>query len=345
MLGVSKKMGAVGVFGVLALSACAGTAPTVVEPKAPAPAPAAPAPAPGADSPHGHRRPPLALRDGRSGAPLTREAFGEKLRAARAVFVGEQHNSPSSHQAQLDVLAQLYGIDRDLGLAVEMLPRRLQPQLDAFLAGSLDEDGFLAAVDWPHTWGFSYALYRPLFEFCRVHGLRIYALNAPRELSKAVNQRGIEGLSPAERALLPSGHPWPTPEPHRRFIRQIFDGHPSAPGTDPAAREAAFERFYSAQLIWDESMAQAVSEALAGKSAPHRLLVLAGVGHVGPFAMPGRATRRGVSPILTVGPIEQGEEALPKDAEAVDAVVVIENDTPPSPHGPGQGQGKGQKSG
>lgn len=335
-----------GVFAALALAACAGSsasvkpaAPTaatapVSEPKA---GPAKPA-APTADSPHGHRRPPPELRDGQSGAPLTRESFGEKLRAARAIFVGEQHSSASSHHAQLDVLAQLYGMDHDLGLAVEMLPRRLQPQLDAFLAGSLDEDGFLAAVDWPHTWGFSYALYRPLFEFCRVHGLRIYALNAPRELSKAVNQRGMEGLTPDERQLLPTGHPWPTPDLHRRFIRQIFDGHPSAPGTDPAAREAAFERFYAAQLIWDESMAQAVADVLATRTAPARLLVLAGVGHVGPFAIPGRAKRRGVTATLTVGPLERGDETLPKDAEAVDAVVIIDKDTPASPHGQGPGK-------
>lgn len=328
-----------GVFAALALAACAGSGASV-KPAAPtaasAPEPKAAPAAPAAESPHGHRRPPLELRDGQSGAPLTREALGEKLRAARAIFVGEQHNSPSSHRAQLDVLAQLYGIDHDLGLAVEMLPRRLQPQLDAFLAGSLDEDGFLAAVDWPHTWGFNYALYRPLFEFCRVHGLRIYALNAPRELSKAVNQRGIEGLTPDERALLPTGYPWPTPALHRRFIRQIFDGHPSAPGTDPAAREAAFERFYSAQLIWDESMAQAVTEVLATRTAPARLLVLAGAGHVGPFAIPGRVKRRGVTATLTVGPLERGDEALPKDAEAVDAVVLIDKDTPASPHGQGK---------
>jgi hypothetical protein len=319
----------------LGLFACAGphvqrvTSPAPVAASSPAAASSTAVPA-AAARPHGHRRPGFALRDGKSGAPLPREAFAERLRSARAIYVGEQHDSRHSHLSQLDVLAQTYAISRDLALGIEMLPRRLQPQIDAFLAGALDEAGFLAAVDWEHTWGFDYGLYRPLFEFCRTHGLRLYALNAPRELVRAVRQRGIAGLSVDERALLPSGHPWPMPEAHRLFIRQIFDSHPGGskgPG-DAAERDAIFERFYLAQLIWDESMAQAVSEILAAPSAPARLLILAGVGHVGPHALPGRATRRGVSASLTIGPVEQPSDPIPTDAESVDVVVVIGTDGP-----------------
>lgn len=321
----------------LGLAACAGpdanrAAPSTLPTQTVAAPPVAPtvaSPSPHGDPaarPHGHRRLGFALRDGKSGAPLSREVFAEKLRGARAIYVGEQHNSRHSHLSQLDVLAQTYAVSRDLALGVEMLPRRLQPQIDAFLAGSLDEAGFLAAIDWEHTWGFDYGLYRPLFEFCRTHGLRLYALNAPRELVRAVRQRGVSGLSPDEQALLPSGHPWPMPDPHRRFIRQIFDSHPGGPNADAAERDAIFERFYLAQLIWDESMAQAVSEILAAPSAPARLLILAGVGHVGPYAMPGRATRRGVAASVTVGPVEQPSEPVPTGAEAVDVVVVIGSD-------------------
>lgn len=317
----------------IGLAACAGPdanraapSPMALTQPAAAPAEAPPKGAEAASRPHGHRRPGFALRDGKSGAPLSREVFAEKLRAARAIYVGEQHNSRHSHLSQLDVLAQTYAVSRDLALGVEMLPRRLQPQIDAFLAGALDEAGFLAAVDWERTWGFDYGLYRPLFEFCRTHGLRLFALNAPRELVRAVRQRGVTGLSADEQALLPSGHPWPMPEAHRRFIRQIFDSHPGGPNSDAAERDAIFERFYLAQLIWDESMAQAVSEILAAPSAPARLLILAGVGHVGPYAMPGRATRRGVAASLTIGPVEQPTEPVPSGAEAVDVVAVIGSD-------------------
>lgn len=272
---------------------------------------------------HGKHGLGFQLRDGKSGAAVTSDMLAQRLRPARAIYVGEHHNNALSHHAQLFVLSQTYRIDHDVAVGLEMLPRRLQPQLDAFLAGAIDEGGFLAAVDWSHTWGFDYDLYRPIFEFCRTHGLRMFALNAPRDLPRAVRQKGIDGLSPGEQAQLPSGYPWPTPDAHRQFVRAIFDQHPAAPGSDPAARDAAFERFYSAQLIWDESMAQEVATILTAGRAPQRLIVLAGVGHVGPLAIPGRAARRGVPASLTLGPIEEGDEPLPTGAEAVDVALVL----------------------
>ncbi len=272
------------------------------------------------------------MRDGTSGAPVTVDQLQARLRPAHAIYVGEHHNDALSHHAQLFVLAQVYRLPddgRDVAVGLEMLPRRLQPQLDAYLGGFIDEDGFLKAVDWSYTWGFDFALYRPLFEFCRTHGLRMYALNAPRELPRAVRQKGLTGLSPVEQALLPTGTPWPMPDPHRRFVRAIFDQHPADPKADPAVREAAFDRFYAAQLVWDEAMAQSVADILrAGPEnprPPRRLIVLAGVGHVGPYAMPARALRRGVPDALTFGPQADEKEALPapQDAEHTDLVILL----------------------
>lgn len=287
---------------------------------------------------HGQRGLSFVVRDGTSGAPIAREALLQRLASARAIYVGEHHNDALSHHAQLFVLAQVYRLPddgHDVAVGLEMLPRRLQPQLDAYLAGSIDEQGFLAAVDWSRTWGFDFALYRPLFDFCRTHGLRMYALNAPRDLPRAVRQRGLGGLTPAEQALLPSDNPWPMPEPHRRFVRSIFDQHPADPKADPALREAAFERFYAAQLIWDESMAQAVADILRpgpeNPRPPRRLIVLAGVGHVGPYAMPARAQRRGVPTALTFAPQVDEKEAPPPvaDPEHTDLTILL-----PAHHAP-----------
>lgn len=290
------------------------------------------------------------MRDGKTGSPVTPEILAERLAAARAIYVGEHHNSVLSHHAQLYIVSQVYRLKRpegaaasqpegrDLAVGLEMLPRRLQPQLDAYLAGAIDEDGFLQAVDWSHTWGFDFALYRPIFDFCRTHGLRMYALNAPRELPRAVRQRGLTGLSAPEQAQLPSGVPWPMPEPHRRFVRDIFDQHGKPDGkpspTEAAERDAAFERFYTAQLVWDESMAQAVAEILQpgpqNARPPGRLIVLAGVGHVGVYAMPARAARRGAPASLTFAPQEDEKEPPPppQDPESTDLTLLL-----PAHHG------------
>ena len=272
------------------------------------------------------------LRDGKTGAPLSAAEFTERLRAAQVVYVGERHNSRSSHAAQLQVLKEVYALAPEVALAIEMLPRTLQPELDAYLAGSVDEAGFLAAVDWQHTWGFEFALYRPLFEFCRTHGLRMYALNAPRELAKAVRQRGVAGLTPAERAELPSGSPWPAPEAHRRAIQDVFARHSfgDEDKRTPAERVAAFERFYAAQLVWDESMAQGVTTILGAAHPPRRVVVLAGTGHVGRFAIPARAARRGITTGLAIAPVDDHSEEPPTEADAVDVQVVLPAPPPTS---------------
>ena len=143
-----------------------------------------------------------------------------------------------------------------------------------------------------------------------------------------MRQRGFDGLTAEERAQLPSGQPFPEPEAHRAFLRAIFDQHPAAPGTDPNDRDAAFARFYSAQLVWDESMAESVTRALSTPSAPRRLIVLAGTGHVGPHAMPGRVRRRGIGSALTIGPIEPEESKPPTGAEATDLLYVLQEPPP-----------------
>lgn len=293
------------------------------------PAPAAAAPA-GGDS----QAAPfvLQLRDGKTGAALSPEALTERLRAAQAIYLGERHNSRSSHKAQLQLLEQVYALGQPVAVGVEMLPRTLQPQLAAYLAGSLDEAGFLAAVDWQHTWGFDFALYQPLFEFCRRHGLRMYALNAPRELAKAVRQRGVAGLTAAERAELPSGYPWPAPEAHRRAVQEVFARHSfgDEDKRTPAERVAAFERFYAAQLVWDESMAQGVATILGGAHPPARVVVLAGAGHVGRFAIPARAARRGVATGLSLGPVSEHSDEPPSPADEVDVQIVLPAPPPTS---------------
>lgn len=283
--------------------------------------------------------PALRLRDGKTGAPLSAEALRTRIQAARVVYVGEHHDSAASHRAQLAVMELAYAVEPQLAVGLEMLPQALQPQLDAYLVGSVDEAGFLRAVDWAKVWGFDFALYRPLFEFCRAHSVRLYALNAPRNLARAVRQKGVPALSEAERIGLPDGYPWPMPEPHQKMLREIWNAHAKPAGgpvaTAPdAEREAAFLRFYTAQLVWDEAMAEAVARLTAagskrGEPAP-RLIVLAGVGHVGRHAVPERAARRGVTSALTLGPVE-GDAAPPDGAEAVDVVYRI--DPAPKEHG------------
>jgi uncharacterized iron-regulated protein len=300
---------------------------------------------------------PFPLRDGHTGAALTEASLITRIAAAQAVYVGEKHDDAASHDVQLAVLLLSYRLDPDVALGLEMLPRSMQGQLDAYLAGKLDEEAFLKAVDWEHTWGFAFAMYRPLFSFCKVHRLHIYALNNRIELVRAVRKDGIDNLPAQQRADLPDGYPWPQPLPHRAYLHEIFEKHmrpPPAEKSDKAAEgtakaaegaakapdkpdpkadaeadaeaEEAFARFYLAQLVWDESMAQAVAEILHRPGAPKRLVVLAGTGHVGRFAIPFRARRRGVESALTLDATGERTGPPPEGVHAVDLLVVTAPD-------------------
>src|SRR6185312_1585928 len=275
-----------------------------------------------AESRHGMRgaKQPIALPhrvvDTDSGDELADRNFDDKLRAVKVIDVGEEHPNPHDHAAEIEVLERAYAADPSVGLGMEMLPHTYQGSLDAYVAATLDEAGFLKAVDWENTWGYEWGLYKPLLDFCRAHKLPAYALNAPRTLAHAVAKNGLDGLSAAEKAELPEMVPGP--EKHRELVREAFAQHPHG-----KFDEAMFERFYAAQLVWDETMAQRVAEALKAPGAPARLVVVAGEGHTRSFAIPDRAARRGASPYLTVLPVFEEDEADARRDRAADVLWVL----------------------
>lgn len=238
------------------------------------------------------------LVDGTTGSALDAGAFDERLRAARVVYFGERHDSAADHGAERALFARLRSVEPRAGLGVEMLPVTVQDAVDAFVSGRADEAAFLTAVDWKKTWGYPWGLYRPLFVACRDGRLPAFALNAPREVTRPVSQKGLEGLSDDERKRLPDLVPGPPA--HRELVREAFGGHSRSRFTD-----ARFERFYAVQLVWDETMGDAVARAMSRDGGPRKLLVVAGDGHVRRFAIPDRAARRGAAPYLTVIAVEE----------------------------------------
>jgi uncharacterized iron-regulated protein len=289
-----------------------------------APAPTAAAqPGARAEPPrHGERgaHEPIALPhravDSDSGDELSDRALDDKLRAARVVYVGEEHPNPHHHAAEVEVLERTYAAEPSLGLGLEMLPRTMQDSLDGYLGGAIDEAAFLKAVDWDETWGYDWGFYRPLLEFCRLHHLPAFALNAPRGLAHAVAKGGIDSLSDEQKRALPELKPGP--ERHRELVREAFAQHPHG-----KFDEAKFERFYLAQLVWDETMAERVAAALKAPGAPARLVVVAGEGHTHSFAIPDRAARRGAAPYLTILPVLDTDEADARHDRVADVLWVL----------------------
>lgn len=256
----------------------------------------------GAPAPARTPEPPriFATVDGRA---VSFEALLDALMDARVIYVGEHHDRAADHRAQAAILEGLHARDASLALGVEMVQQPHQGALDAFVAGGLDERGLLEGLEWERRWGVDFALYRPLFVHARRYRVPLVALNAPTELTRAIARAGLDALDPQQRASLPELDL--EDETHRAMIGAVLRQHP---GLD----DAGFERYYAAQVVWDETMADGVARTLSertssGREAPARMLVLAGAMHVRPVAIPERAARRGARPYAIVLPVRQSE--------------------------------------
>ncbi|MCZ7683837.1 MAG: ChaN family lipoprotein [Sandaracinaceae bacterium] len=202
-----------------------------------------------------------------------------------------------------------------MALGLEMVPHTYQGELDAFSRGEIDEPALLERIEWDTRWGFDFALYRPLFEHARTESPSSRS-NAPRELTRAIAHHGLEGLDEAQRAELPELDL--SDAAHRAMVERSLEGHP---GMTPER----LERFYAAQVLWDETMADRAARYLARDGAPARIVVLAGARHVeSGLGIPGRAARRGLSPYVIVLPVRASEldEALRADPPLADYLFV-----------------------
>jgi uncharacterized iron-regulated protein len=169
-------------------------------------------------------------------------------------------------------------------IGVEFIQRPFQADLDAYIAGKIDEREFLQRTEYFDRWGFDFRLYRPIFRFAREHAIPVVALNATREVSEEVAKVGLEGLKTPLREQLP-GQIDQSDQTYRKRIQKIFNQHPEATGGN-------FEHFWEAQLVWDETMAESVARYLS--SHPEKaMIVLAGTGHMEfGSGIPNRVRRR-----------------------------------------------------
>src|SRR4030043_783076 len=100
------------------------------------------------------------------------------------IFIGEEHESRVSHNAELTILKGLAERDPNLVLALEMFERDVQDVLDAYLKGKISEKKFLKqSRPWPNY----LEDYRPLIEFAKKKGMPVIAANIPRRAAAAVS--------------------------------------------------------------------------------------------------------------------------------------------------------------
>src|SRR5215475_9873278 len=200
------------------------------------------------------------------------EAMLAEIARADVAFVGEQHDDPATHRIERAILEGLARRRGNVVVALEMFERDTQPSLDEYFAGRSNEEDFLrASRPWPRYM----TDYRPLVEFARAHGWRVIASNTPRRIAVQVSREGLGAARPnseAERKLVAAECSCPLDDYFKRFAETMSKGHPGAhqkpedeKQTDKKQEEerrAALERFYYAQCVKDETMAESIVNAL-----------------------------------------------------------------------------------
>ena len=194
---------------------------------------------------------------------------------ADVVFFGEQHDDLETHRAEAETLDAIGRLGRPVVLSLEMFERDVQPVLDDYLAGRISESEFLARTrPWPnYSTG-----YRRLIELARARHWPVVAANVPRPLASAIGRKGmaaLDTLTPGERLTAARENVCPMDDYHARFMDEM---HAHSAGSGGAAEAgdslptAMAERFYLAQCVKDETMAESIVKAK--RAAPRDAIIV-----------------------------------------------------------------------
>lgn len=220
---------------------------------------------------------------------LTQSAILQELLKADVVYLGENHNSAEDHQAQLKILKALHQENPKIAVAMEMFQRPFQDIIDQYLAGKITEAQLREQTEYDQRWGFAWEYYAPLLRFAKTHQLPVLALNTPTEVTRQAARFGLESLTIAQRQHIPPFSEIKTDNAeYRQMVREVYQQHHQA----GHGNSESFERFFTAQVLWDETMAEKIADFVKNNS-DYQVVVLAGRGHiVYGYGIPSRVERR-----------------------------------------------------
>jgi uncharacterized iron-regulated protein len=195
------------------------------------------------------------------------------------LYLGETHDQSADHALQLAALQALQ--QQSLAIGLEMFQRPYQSVLDRYSQGEIDEAQLVRDSDYEKRWGFPWELYAPIGRFARTHRLPLIALNTPTEVTRKVGRQGLDALSFADKRFIPPlSEIILGPDLYRDRLRPIYDSIHHGQGSSGKNKSGSgFERFFQAQVLWDETMADRISQFVLAHPDT-RLVVIVGQGHV-----------------------------------------------------------------
>jgi uncharacterized iron-regulated protein len=223
---------------------------------------------------------PVRPSEGRVVASATRldisfKALADSVAKADVVVFGEMHDNAATHRAEAALLSAIGSRRKNVVVSLEMFERDVQPTLDAYLAGLLPESTFLARS---RPWTRYRSDYRELVELAKRKKWPVVASNVPRPMAAAVSSRSLVALDSydaTQRAHAATDLMCPFDTYYERFVATM-SGHSSGPPAssvpDSQATLVRMKRFYQAQCVKDETMAESIVAARA-RAKPGAIVV------------------------------------------------------------------------
>ena len=190
-----------------------------------------------------------------AGKPADYDRMVQDLATADVVLFGEQHNDPIAHWLELQVAQDLARRKQgQLVLGFEMLERDVEPLVEQYNTGELDDAAFEAGSrPWPN-----YATdYRPLLKLARQQKLRVVGTNVPRRYASQVAKGSLAALD----SLSATAKAWLAPLPitvdyelpgYKNMVA-MFGGD--------AAHGAGVRNIIQAQALKDATMAYFIRQS------------------------------------------------------------------------------------
>jgi uncharacterized iron-regulated protein len=199
----------------------------------------------------------------------------QKIGTANVIYLGETHNSLADHQAQLGIVEALQRSKPRMAIALEMFQKPYQSAIDSYLSNTLSEAELLEQTQYKKRWGFDWEFYAPILRFAKAKRIPVLALNTPTEITRKVARSGLEALSADDFQWIP-----PRSEidlsnaSYRKRILETYESFHQGKGNSDG-----FERFFQAQVLWDETMAAAIAQYWL-QQPDRQIVVLVGQGHI-----------------------------------------------------------------
>ncbi|MGL5509295.1 MAG: ChaN family lipoprotein, partial [Microcoleaceae cyanobacterium] len=176
-----------------------------------------------------------------------------------------------------------------IAIALEMFQKPYQQVINDYLAEKIIETELIEKTEYQTRWGYDWEYYAPILRYAKKFQIPVIALNVPTEITRKVSRSGLDSLTEAEKQIIPPVNEIKTDnEKYRQILLEVYRQH----AENEQGNSANFQRFVLAQVLWDETMAEAIAQFHA-KNSDHQIVVLAGAGHIiYNYGIPDRVKRR-----------------------------------------------------